>query len=1050
MFELNHPFANPPVCLPDVNSQLTPTNDENKPNPFASLQTPGSAESYSSAQSRSSLKSTSSKDVVNRLRLSMSNITNGPASASKNSASKKSPAKKSTKSPQKGNDDLVEKSSVDELFDEMTNKKESRSSLGSTTSTTGFSSPLDVMSTGKRRMTADAGDLRKLMADLHNSETKLSNNRFSRGASLDAPTDRRMTVDAGDLEGLMTDLNSGTPMNMNANPPSVQFTSETPEQMNISENSTPPSGKNTSNSSDVSSRIPTPHAKFGSMDDISEDELPPLATSPMEDEQAANEKKRSASMGTGILSKADPKRSRMSMPAGTNNRRKSMDGRKSMGGRTRVAFGSPQAAEFNFGSPSGSLTPMPTSEVKEIFTIPSIRYSTESDNTSTNSGDVSRTVELESELNDFLNNLSREDAPAGDIIENEDNTVELEEDISAMLQVAPPTPEQKVGTPINEADKPTSLADSASKLNFEKAACAAVSVIASADDNTSEAGTDIMEEDVTVDLESSLGAIAGLGLEELSRRLSSTPIKDKAGRRLSVASITKSAPATKSMSLMQPTEALKGIVFEDPEMVVEMDVEPLEEMTISAPSPVAAAGTDRRFSQQQIDITCAEIMEFSGPSDDVASGASTFVNCCDAASDNAEICIPAVNEIMALCVSEVEAKCEESLTGEEVLAQLIPDAADSFAMVQAAVQKGNFLGQNQDIVDKFELLREKCKSNVLSEWNFWEEEVVKQLIMSLNETANGIKADVGAVALMEEQAANADNLIMELKTKIAKEARRRSLGRRKNAVKQLNEELELLNHQVEMASENLGKTKQRATISCEICKNYSQVSDSSKKTKQYKKDAKTACDKFTMLEGMLSWTPVYLEAKRTIIRFAGEMKETTVHLGFENDSNIISAFLLQDEKTNVNTFTDFSFSANAKKFAAERVSQLREYLHKGATFNDATDIVRVTQLVQMQLGRIELVAREISLIGGEFESVIESDKGGHVMTVDFSTDQKKLRVCFEVGLEYPFSPMNISLNPLIGDVNLDSVGDALVRNVKPGYGYVARVSDCISSYLSIA
>ena len=70
------------------------------------------------------------------------------------------------------------------------------------------------------------------------------------------------------------------------------------------------------------------------------------------------------------------------------------------------------------------------------------------------------------------------------------------------------------------------------------------------------------------------------------------------------------------------------------------------------------------------------------------------------------------------------------------------------------------------------------------------------------------------------------------------------------------------------------------------------------------------------------------------------------------------------------------------------------------------------------------------------------------MTADFTIGTKKLRVCFDIGQEYPFSPMNVSLQPLIGEISIENIGNALIRNVKPGYGYLARASDCIASYMN--
>ena len=111
-----------------------------------------------------------------------------------------------------------------------------------------------------------------------------------------------------------------------------------------------------------------------------------------------------------------------------------------------------------------------------------------------------------------------------------------------------------------------------------------------------------------------------------------------------------------------------------------------------------------------------------------------------------------------------------------------------------------------------------------------------------------------------------------------------------------------------------------------------------------------------MIDGMLSWSPLALDPTNTSIRFAGDLPETTVFLDFSNNGSILNSFnssLTVDESAksarNINTFTDFSFSTGAKKFASERVAILAEYLQSYANYNDASDVARVVQMVQLQV-----------------------------------------------------------------------------------------------------
>lgn len=82
--------------------------------------------------------------------------------------------------------------------------------------------------------------------------------------------------------------------------------------------------------------------------------------------------------------------------------------------RKTVAFGSPEAAEYHIGSPSVSLTPMPSTRAKALFSIP--RYFDTCDHKSSSSSDSStsamnedetQTVAIEVDISQVLHNISQ-------------------------------------------------------------------------------------------------------------------------------------------------------------------------------------------------------------------------------------------------------------------------------------------------------------------------------------------------------------------------------------------------------------------------------------------------------------------------------------------------------------------------------------------------------------------------------------------------------------------------------------------------------------------
>ena len=81
--------------------------------------------------------------------------------------------------------------------------------------------------------------------------------------------------------------------------------------------------------------------------------------------------------------------------------------------RKSVAFGSPEAAEYHIGSPSVSLTPMPSNRAKAMFSIPSASSNADSNSSvasvsinSTIIDEESKTIDIEVDVNQMLENAA--------------------------------------------------------------------------------------------------------------------------------------------------------------------------------------------------------------------------------------------------------------------------------------------------------------------------------------------------------------------------------------------------------------------------------------------------------------------------------------------------------------------------------------------------------------------------------------------------------------------------------------------------------------------
>jgi hypothetical protein len=129
---------------------------------------------------------------------------------------------------------------------------------------------------------------------------------------------------------------------------------------------------------------------------------------PLDDANTSNRRKSSIlgapkeSAATTAVQSPAPKKHH---PVGILSSRKKL--RSAMKSSQRsVAFGSPEAAEYHVGSPSMSMTPMPASKAKALFSIPKNDSSGEASDLSYDGGD--QTVEIEADLNVLVDKITVE------------------------------------------------------------------------------------------------------------------------------------------------------------------------------------------------------------------------------------------------------------------------------------------------------------------------------------------------------------------------------------------------------------------------------------------------------------------------------------------------------------------------------------------------------------------------------------------------------------------------------------------------------------------
>ncbi len=118
------------------------------------------------------------------------------------------------------------------------------------------------------------------------------------------------------------------------------------------------------------------------------------------------------------------------------------------------------------------------------------------------------------------------------------------------------------------------------------------------------------------------------------------------------------------------------------------------------------------------------------------------------------------------------------------------------------------------------------------------------------------------------------------------------------------------------------------------------------------------------------------------------------------------------------------------------------------TFQHTSQISDGLRHFQWQMGRLEQTAMELLVLRRRHGAILTSSDGDvstFKVEVDFCGCPSKLSASFELTTDYPFAPMNVILNTFEGSVDIEKIRALLIKNAKPGFGYLSRTCDVISA-----
>ena len=191
------------------------------------------------------------------------------------------------------------------------------------------------------------------------------------------------------------------------------------------------------------------------------------------------------------------------------------------------------------------------------------------------------------------------------------------------------------------------------------------------------------------------------------------------------------------------------------------------------------------------------------------------------------------------------------------------------------------------------------------------------------------------------------------------------------------------------------------------------------------------------------------------LSFQTGIREECVQLIFSFSDDIIQCTTkLESGKHNQNSRNSQNMREGNSlfNFASKRLKSICNNMD--CKFNSSEQIAPTVQLFDWKLRRLELIQKELFRLRSRYETILnyelDETEDFFVFVVDFvnKSSTKKLRASFDVGAAYPFTPMEVSLEVLEGDLSIDDLSRQLISTTRPGYGYLSRACDILETFVN--
>ena len=480
-----------------------------------------------------------------------------------------------------------------------------------------------------------------------------------------------------------------------------------------------------------------------------------------------------------------------------------------------------------------------------------------------------------------------------------------------------------------------------------------------------------------------------------------------------------------------------------------------EEAEPTAKSFEAEAETE--VEPENVDVTfdelasSAQLLSRHHP-EEMDPGFNVLLDCLSlSANTRSNAMVDTVNQFLSAVCDSVEGNVEATRFDGAEIDHIIATKMDEMRLIQRGVRS---VGPNAErTVELLQSLARSVEEFALADWLSWETQVAEALKQSVEPVSADTETDMDQICAKVRLADDIHESMANMADRRVRKARRRSMCRRKNAVSNMEDELRDIELQIEEAEAEF-EEQQKAKEMLVLMSDALRAESSAKSEMQLQKQtAEESRGKINSVEKLHIWSPLCMEDSEISVSFNEFVKDPSMVVKFVNLQQrpikcVPSLVSEQDNRIVLKSVGSYKYSPSVAAFVKARMQRLvDEVAARNGGNLTVSGMKTILQTLEWQIGRLELLAKEVQRMISHHEGVLyRNNSGDEAFGIRFDMGGK-LRVKILLNNSFAHGPIDLTLDQVEEDVDVSRIRRQLLKNSKSGFGSMSRAIDIIAAAL---